>query len=190
MGAAKDLRMEAQSRGWSLFDDKYVCPDCFEDEAIKNVILKNATHTACSYCRAESNKPIAADMNDVMPEIYFGIHQEWSDPNYEGVPWESAEGGWQGDVIDSWDLFHEELELGISNDQLRLDLVRCVEDRQWCQRDFWNLPAQRELRFNWDRFSEMVKHQTRFLFLREKTSSPNDPAPHTILKALEIASES
>jgi hypothetical protein len=57
-----------------------------------------------------------------LQEHRVAIRQEWGDPDNEGVPWESAEGGYQGNVIDSWDLFSEELELGISNENLFQDL--------------------------------------------------------------------
>jgi hypothetical protein len=103
MGGAKAVWMEEQERGWTSFRDKFACADCFEDDAIKALIHGNAESDECSYCgRASKSGPIAADMNCVMEDIFFGICQEWGDPNSEGVPYESAEGGWQGEVIDSW----------------------------------------------------------------------------------------
>lgn len=168
VGGAKAAWLEARERGWDAIHNKYVCAECFEDEAIKAAVLKAAELHKCSYCgRSSKGKPIAADVNCVMEEIYFGIRQEWGDPDNEGVPWESAEGGYQGNVIDSWDLLREELELGILNEDLFHDLHSSISHRQWCQRNFWRLLPQKELAFDWRRFSELVKHESRFVFLKQ-----------------------
>lgn len=186
MGGAKAAWLEAQERGWDSVDGKYVCAECFEDEAIKAVISQNAEERECSYCgRSSKSKPIAASMNCVMEEIYFGIRQEWGDPDNEGVPWESAEGGYQGNVIDSWDLLREELELGIANEDLFHDLYHSIAHRQWCQRDFWRLLPQKELAFDWRRFRDLVKHESRFVFLKQ-TARPDheERTPQEMLELL------
>jgi hypothetical protein len=186
MGRAKAAWLEAQERGWDSVDGKYVCAECFEDEAIKAVILRNAEERECSYCgRFFKRKPIAANMNCVMEEIYFGIRQEWGDPDSEGVPWESAEGGYQGSVIDSWDLLSEEFELGIANEDLFHDLYRSIAHRQWCQRNFWRLLPQKELAFDWRRFRDLVKHESRFVFLKQTAKSDHEErTPQEMLEQL------
>jgi hypothetical protein len=40
MGLVKIQWLEEQERGWSSFDDVYVCAKCFDDEALKSLIVK------------------------------------------------------------------------------------------------------------------------------------------------------
>jgi Zn ribbon nucleic-acid-binding protein len=186
MGGAKAVWMEEQERGWTSFRGKYVCANCFDDDAIKALIHDNVESEECTYCgRSSKSGPIAADMNCVMEDIYFGICQEWRNPNSEGVPWESAEGGWQGEVIDSWDLLHDYLRLGIGNDALLHDLCKSIEGSQWCQRNFWGFLPQKEMAVDWQRFSNIIKYETRFLFLKQTAEPESNERPsHEILDLL------
>ena len=186
MGGVKALWLEDQERGWNSFRDKFVCTECFEDYAIQDVIRNNAEEHRCSYCgRFAEGEPIAADMNLVMEEIHFGICNEWGDPNSEGMSWESREGGWQGTVVDSYDLLTDILELGIANQTLFDDLHASIAERQWCQRNFYDLLPQKELVVDWQHFSNIVKHQTRFTLLTRDSASLNDERlPRDILDRL------
>lgn len=104
MGLVKEYYLSQLDRGYFDIGDKYVCPDCFDDYAIKDFITKNAEKTACDYCGNSSPKAIAAPIDEVLHIIMDGIRSEWGNPEDEGVAWESKEGGWQGKVIDSYDL--------------------------------------------------------------------------------------
>ena len=41
--------LEAEERGW-YEPDGYVCPDCVEDDFLKEIIRENACHRECDYC--------------------------------------------------------------------------------------------------------------------------------------------
>ena len=75
--------------------DKYVCAECFSDYAIKEFIEQNAVDEKCSYCSNQSDKPIAAPLEELIEFIREGIETEWDDP-VNCVWYESAEGGWMG----------------------------------------------------------------------------------------------
>jgi DNA-directed RNA polymerase subunit RPC12/RpoP len=102
MGYAKQKLLEAQERGWSSIGDKFVCAKCFDDYALSQLVTENAAEFKCDYCGHRSRKkPIAAPMDEVMEAIDEGIRSEWGHPDDEGIIYESAEGGYQGTVIDT-----------------------------------------------------------------------------------------
>lgn len=169
MGFAKRLLEQQEAQGFNFVGDKYVCEGCFGDYAIQEFIRENAEEQRCSYCGASSSEPIAAHMDKVMVLIVEGIKSEWDNPDSQGVPYESAEGGYQGKVIDSYDLITDEIwdELEIENDSLRDDIISSLEaDRLWCRKNFWALSPGEALISSWEHFVEQVKHHTRYVFFR------------------------
>jgi hypothetical protein len=121
-------------------------------------------------------------MDSVMAFIVEGIRFEWSDPDSEVIPYESTEGGYQGKVVDSYDLVTDEIgdELGIENDDLRQDIIDSLGDHQWCQKNFWTLGPREALIFSWEQFVEQVKHHTRYVFLRIDDDSDTEWERETI----------
>ncbi len=49
MGRTKQEMIEAEGRGW-YEPDGYVCPDCVEDNFLKEVIRDHASQRVCDYC--------------------------------------------------------------------------------------------------------------------------------------------
>jgi len=164
MGRAKEERIRQMELGYSLVGEKYVCPECFEDYAIKAFIENNATQVECSYCGRVGSEPIAAHMDDVLAFIAEGIRHEWSNPESE-LPYESREGGWQGETISGYELM---LRAGpdMLNDELSEDVVSAFSEQLWCQRDYFATRDEDALRWGWERFCEQIKHQSRYVFFR------------------------
>jgi len=182
MGFAKELLAQQEAQGFNFVGSKYVCGNCFGDYAIREFIEENAEKRRCSYCGTSSSKPIAAHMDRVMALIVEGIRSEWGDPDNEGIPYESAEGGYQGKVVDSYDLVTDELadELEIENDGVREDIIDSLGGRLWCQKDFWALRPGEALTFSWEQFIEQVKHHTRYVFLRVDDDSDSEWEAETV----------
>lgn len=150
--------------------DKYVCGQCFDDEFIKDFITENALRKKCSYCGNESEEMIAADISEVAEFIEDALRSEYSDA-VDCLPWESAEGGWQGTTYHTYELF-DEIELWIENEELVSDLIQLLPTIDWCDFDPFQLSEDKELRFDWERFSDIVKHKMRHVFFRlEKKDS-------------------
>ena len=166
MGRMKEWLMEQQERGYYHVGDKYVCKECFYDDAIQRFIEQHATEKGCDYCGKTSRKEIAASIDEVLGLIVESVEYEWGDPNNEGVPYETAEDGWQGDVIDSWDLLFEKIGLPTDRKQLQEDIHRSISDRQWCRRNFYGFSPHDALIYSWDEFARQVKHETRYVFFR------------------------
>lgn len=162
--------IEEQDRGWSSLGDKYVCAKCFEDAALAAFVSKNAVEHKCDYCgRKSKKKPIGVDIDKVMEVINEGIRSEWGHPDNEGVAYESAEGGYQGKVLDTYDLIHDELGNPFANDKLADDVTSSFtrQGALWCQRDFYGLLPQEVLRYGWEKFVSVVKYSKRYLFSKD-----------------------
>lgn len=148
VGSAKEWRLEQAERGWFSKPDRWVCPGCIEEEALARLVREMATHSVCSYCAARAARPIAAELDVVVEAINAGLTAEYGNPANEGVPWEK---GWAlSGVVDTWDLlwsFGVTGEVGLYD-----DIVAAFDSAEWCQRDFYRLPAHEALRYSWHGF--------------------------------------
>lgn len=183
--------IEEQDRGWSSVE-KYVCGECLDDYALQTFVAEHATEKKCDYCPRRSRKhPISVHMDDLLELINESIRSEWNHPNHEGIGYESAEGGYQGTVIDTWDLIHDEIGNPFIPDQLSTDIIDSLNTSGglWCQRNYYALPPQDVLRYGWHDFTRVIKHSKRFLFsIAEEETGEFDRddslRPHEFLSAL------
>jgi hypothetical protein len=160
MGYAKQQMMEAEQRGWAA-PEKAVCTDCLRDSDLEAVISSHSTDEPCSYCGSSPSAPL----HTLMEAIDEGVRAEWQDVENAGIYWETREGGWQGvDVTDTYDLFHDVFDV-FENEELRQDVINAYSIGEWVLRDFCRIPEREVLSNGWARFSAMVKHETRFVFL-------------------------
>jgi hypothetical protein len=167
MGYWKQKMMEEQERGWSSLGEKYVCLKCFEDAALSAFVSMNAVRHKCDYCgRRSTKKPIAVRIDEVMEVIDEGIRSEWGHPDDEGVAYETAEGGYQGEVLDTYDLIYDKLEDPFANKKVADDVISSFTQQGalWCQKDFYGLLPQQLLRYGWEKFVGIVKYSKRYLF--------------------------
>ena len=161
VGWAKEQLAIQQGRGWSSFHEKYVCADCFGDDVIKKVIHEKASTYRCSYCGAKKkHKRIACDMDVVMEVIAEGIFTEWEHA-VQGVG--ILDGELAGDVKDTWNLVHYELELGVEEDELLNDIVDSLGMTDWSRRDPYGMTEDEELLFDLQMFTEKIKYKNRYI---------------------------
>ena len=181
MGLAKARKMDQEELGYSYNGNDYVCSECFTDEVIMRFVEENTTHNSCNYCGRSSEEPIAADLEKVIKFILEGIRTEYGDPDAEYVSYDTAEGGYQGEVIDSYDLLHDDyIDSFTEDEQLLEDILDAIRDRQWCQKDFYRLRPEEALLFGWKQFSEQVKHHSRYVFLKLPVSRGRNQDPDSI----------
>ena len=143
-----------------------VCSSCIAEPGITEFIEAGAEHTSCSFCGKRSRKPFAATFDDVMDFINERICEHYEDPA-EGMAWESAEGGYQGETFLSWDLIRDELCLDLpnDNDDSLFEAIRAgLRHELWCQADPYGLTPEDALHFSWERFCRTVKHELRYFF--------------------------
>lgn len=117
--------------------------------------------SACSYCGATR----AADISVLLDELSDVIQAEYTDPANE-LAYESREGAYQGQIY-----VGSELVLGLDgwtdNEELLEEAADAFAGSDWCEHDYFALKPYQALSVGWTRFSEEVKHRTRFLFLQE-----------------------
>src|SRR5689334_4012331 len=101
MGRVKKAMMEAEGRGWNDCPDRFVCAKCVNDEFLAGMVNANLVETKCDYCGAVSRDriPIAAPVGVLIASVGRAVNWYWTDPANE-LPYESREGGYQGEVID------------------------------------------------------------------------------------------
>lgn len=162
MGRAKAWAMEQEEQGF-YSRDTFVCTNCIDDTALVAFINAHGEEQACSYCESYEQGKKAVPFDDFAQKFLRGIESAWGDPNNEGVAWD---GGWVGDVIDTYDLITEQLDIGFSSEELSSDLIDSLSNHQWCQRNFYELPLHQALLSGWNEFTRVVKHEARYVFFR------------------------
>lgn len=174
MGRAKDRMIQEKEQGWYFTDgERYVCADCVTDEALKEVVEGHLESNACSYCGRREDESIAAPLDDILEVMAEGLAVEWGDA-VEELPYESAEGGYQGTTYDTWEFFADVVGFPTEDDALQQDIAHAFRDRVWCQRNYFSVNAQEVLIFGWEEFCDVVKHQTRYFFFEPEDVPEGD----------------
>ena len=159
MGRVKESMMA----GYSSCGDLSVCTSCFGNEAIKAYIESYNDLSECSYCDSKNRK--SCKLNYVVKHIVESINFEWDDPTNAGVGWDSAEGGWLGvEPVYTYELLTTELDLDIENDNLIHDINSSILNTEWCKKLPYSLDEDERLLYGWQRFSDFVKHNSRYIF--------------------------
>jgi hypothetical protein len=164
MGMAKQWMMEQHEQGW-YSGDGFVCRDCVLDKALATTIDANVAETACDYCGATSDEPIAADIDVLLEAFATGLYFEYEDPVNQ-VAYDSAEGGYQMDLSTTLDLA---IEHEVTENEKVLDALAFCIEHDWVQRDPYALTPHEALAWGWNDFRDYVMHSRRFTFL-----VPND----------------
>lgn len=166
--------MEQEERGWWSVPEKYVCSDCFEEEFLKEFVREHAEASKCDYCGSTAKELtgdeaalIATPFDSAMEIIAEGLRSEWNDADSEGIPYESAEGGYQANTYDSYDLVWD--YVCPANEKVAQEIIDALPDCVWVERHYWSLSGAQALLYGWKNFCELVKHQNRFMFHLQRT---------------------
>ncbi|MBK1718856.1 HEPN-associated N-terminal domain-containing protein [Thiocystis violacea] len=182
MGRAKDELIETMERGWYELDTK-VCSDCVQDVFLKSLIEHSSEPGACSYCTCNSESPIVAPINVILPVIARTISAYFKEPADAGVPRDG--GGWLVDPIETREaLFHLGLEC---NEDLFEDLAEAFINQDWVpsvEGNWSSLHPHEELSWSWNEFTRIVKHQTRYFFHDLDQKEPWEYPPQAILRSV------
>jgi hypothetical protein len=186
VGVVKSQWIDAQERGWSDIEDKYVCVKCVEDDFLKEQIRRSASAKKCDYCGTRSRKPIAAPVGVVQELVASTVFHFYAEPTQAGVPYD---GGWvvepesTDDVLQSIGL--------VCNDDLYQEIGDAFTVDAWVRaaQGHWATPHRHEiLKYSWYRFSEWIKHETRFFFPMSSYPAierdPHDLEPDQMLRAV------
>lgn len=107
------------------------------------------------------------------------------------LPYDSAEGGYQGKTWSTAELFFDHLEIQLPRDNknaLYTAICSQLGFEPWCDLDWMYLDPDEALRFSWARFCDNVKYHRRYFFhhLGESTDEydPNSYSPQELLTAI------
>lgn len=149
-------------------DPLFVCGACFDDDGLVDFCSGHAETTLCDFCGENSQGRIAAPLRDVIDHIDSCIRMHYDNPDNAGLAYESREGGYQGTTYDTSEVLNE---LGLDfprdkNSRLREAIVDGIDNELWCEADPYALSRDQQLRFSWERFCDVVKHERRYFFSR------------------------
>lgn len=145
-------------------DGRLVCAGCFADEDLQGLIRRHGTKSRCGFCGSKGVKALGFDV--VSDHIVERANQFYGKAG-DQLPYESREGGWQGENFDSYDLLMDEIGLELPrdhNDELFYALVEALGEDQWCAYDWTQLELDESLEHSWRSFERKVKHRRRFFF--------------------------
>ena len=178
MGRAKAWMMEQEERGYSAADGD-ICSECVTDPFLAKWIEDNATGTVCRFCGREEDEPVAASFDDFVGVVIGGIGFDWSHPDSEGIMYVSAEDGYQAAVYDIYDVL-DGYEISDVAEVVQA-LTDSIDDNGWVERDYYIGDKSQRLRWGWDSFKYVTKHQTRYLFLKSKADDGSSVPPSQML---------
>lgn len=147
-------------------NDLAVCGQCFSNEGIRGFIEENSEEEECSFCGATSNEPIAAPIRDVARFIEEGIRREYGNPDDCGMSWDSEDQRYYpGSTYDTEDLVSDHVDLpNDHNGNLFEAICYNFDNEVWCDNEQYRLSDHDQLKYSWDDFCRVIKHQRRFFF--------------------------
>lgn len=167
--------------------DKMVCSNHFADYAVISFIEQNGSKVPCSYCKTKYQSHYVVSMDDLLNYLNSGIQFFYDDAANAGLPYESAEGGYQGEHFDTYDLLDE---IGLDTDlEVKNDIVRGLPDFAWCKKDPFTLEYDIELMYHWKRFSDLVKHKVRYSFFRTREFDLEEKEASDILREIALGTD-
>lgn len=179
-------RMEvADERGWND-PDGFVCPDCVEDELLKQIIRDNACQRECDYCCRRTRSHSAAPVEVLMEPIASAVFHYFNNPTDAYVPYESREGGWILDSTDTGDVLQS---IGLDcHPDLFEEIAKSFVYDEWVEAagGIWTgSHAHEEMSYEWDRFTRIVKYELRYFFDHaHSTSIDEEYEPETFLPTI------
>ncbi len=160
-----------------------ICPDCIKEDGIKAFIIENSTTTTstCSYCNNTNVK--ICNMGLVVGYIHECMIKEWSDPA-NVLPYETAEGGYQGEVLDTHDLLWQ-LGVNVDYETILDDITNSIEQSHWSKTSYFSLAPDQTLTYGWNSFCQFVMSKSRYFFLNALNES-YDVNQHDEMNPVEI----
>ncbi|MBI4718965.1 MAG: RES domain-containing protein [Planctomycetes bacterium] len=189
MGVADRETTGRHERAWQPVAGKFVCRGCVSDEFLRNQIDFHTSSSACSYCgvKASGGSGGSAPLDDLVGYVLSAIRWEYDDPA-NVLPYDSAEGGYQGSLHSTRDLV-ENLDVSENSDLID-DIAGAIDQIDWCQRASTEVGRERLLIASWETFCRIVKERARYVFLLARAWTADEREyllPGTTLLAISRA---
>lgn len=166
-----------------------VCSSCFADNDLRRWIRDQNGKRGCDAC-GRFDSP-TCNIEDICERIQGGLERYWGFA-VDQLPYESAEGGYQGATWSTWEILVDEVGLELPRDRrdrLLYAVISHLRDEVWCEYDWLTLDADEALKLGWNRFCDVVKHKKRFFFHNEGIDDRDSYSPKSLLKAIASSCE-
>lgn len=181
--------IDAELYGYHSGDNRTLCVRCFNDDDLRAFIRGFDTKGRCSFC---SGRNVAIAPLRAMAKHLYGFIGENYKLAANCLPYESAEGGYQGGATYStWEVLIENIGLPLTGEgevELGHALAEEIGEEIWCDYDWTVLDLDDSLRYSWDRFCDTIKHHRRFFFQtkgRSKYGGVDDRTSIEILRDIK-----
>lgn len=153
--------------------DDVICEECVGDVDLRSCVAGYDGEPGCSFCGLSDAPTMPlAELLEFMTERI----REFYDLAAENLPYESAEGGYQGWTALPFEIVFDEWGLELPrdrNDVLRNAIERSLDDDLLCEHAWTMLSYDERMKVDWHRFSEIVKSERRFFF--HQVGATGDP---------------
>ena len=151
-----------------------VCSACVGDPDVKGWIREQGGPRGCDACGGYDSPTV--ELDELCKYLEECLSSFWGFAD-DQLPYESAEGGYQGTTWMTSELVFEDVGLELPrdhNDRLYYALSLGLDDRLWCDYDWLRLDDDVALRMSWETFCETIKYKRRFFF-HERGGRKDDP---------------
>lgn len=116
MGYWKDIHERLGGGNPEAHEDEFVCAACITDKGVQGFIEGEAHAKVCTFCGAESDDPIAAPLVQLLLYMNGCLYREY-DVAENKLPYESAEGGYLGQIWTTEEVLEDHLGGKLPNDR-------------------------------------------------------------------------
>ncbi|HWX01419.1 HEPN-associated N-terminal domain-containing protein [Collimonas sp.] len=166
-----------------------VCSSCFDDKDLRSWVREANGRRGCDAC-GKFDSP-TCKLSEICERIESCLKNYWGFA-VEQLPYESAEGGYQGTTWNTGELLSDEVGLFLPRDnrnRLFYAIIGGLTDEAWCDYDWLTLDHDVALGASWESFCETVKHKRRFFFHSEGADDRDSYTALSLLAAIAITSE-
>lgn len=167
-----------------------VCSSCFGDSNLRDWVRDIGGPRGCDACRKYDSP--TCSIGEVCGHIEASLRKYWGFA-VDQLPYNSAEGGYQGATWDTYDLLRDQAGVDLPRDhdgRLFYALLQGITDEVWCDYDWLSLDEDVALRTSWERFCATVKHERRFFFHATGQTDRDSLTPEDLLKSIASIAES
>lgn len=161
--------------------EKFVCIECVEEPYLAGLVVQNAEAIECSFCEEQvedGGSPIAASYDFLFEVVRAAVHREFQNPDDAGLPYDSEEGGYLGQVFNTSEIISElDASLWDEPNPFWENVIEDLGEYEiWCFRDPFSLKTGEILRNSWHRFQKIIMHETRYFFVNVQIPERDDPS--------------
>lgn len=182
MGYSKRLyEMKIEEESKYSKSDKFVCSSCINDKFVEQIIKNRGTRRACDFCGGNKK---CIPVNVVLELVYQYLYDEYGLAD-DAFMFVSAEGGYQGETIDCYDIIENDLDFMDSG--LKNEIQDCfsVQDQLFCDRCFTDPESNSPfLKVTWDEFKKNLQNKSRFTLLAGDDHDYGDLTPIGFCKTI------